>query len=67
MARLAARWFQGWTWYAESGFSPPAPEPGYPMQRPASAGALRAVPEARSERGEPHFVLLFGGSRAARR
>jgi hypothetical protein len=63
LSRLAARYVDGWTWYARSGYSPPAPEPGFPMSRPVAVQAccidLRAS-------AAPRFGLLFGTAAGGR-
>jgi hypothetical protein len=63
LSRLATRYVDGWTWYARNGYSPPAPEPGYPMSRPVAVQAccieLRRAPT-------PRFVLLFGAGASGR-
>jgi hypothetical protein len=63
LSRLATRYVDGWTWYARNGYSPPAPEQGYPMSRPVAVQAccieLRRAPT-------PRFVLLFGAGASGR-
>jgi hypothetical protein len=63
LSRLATRYVDGWTWYAASGYSPPAPEPGYPMTRPV---AVRACCIELRGRGAPRFALLFGAGAGGR-
>lgn len=63
LSRLATRYVDGWTWYARAGYSPPAPEPGFPMARPAALPACcitLAGPPA------PRFALLFGAAAGGR-
>lgn len=59
LSRLATRYVDGWTWYAHAGYSPPAPEPGFPASRrlPAAACCI----ELRGGRA-PRFALLFGAA-----
>ena len=60
LSRLATRYVDGWTWYARSGYSPPAPEPGFPATR------RPPVRECCIELGRPaapRFALLFGAHR----
>jgi hypothetical protein len=66
LSRLAARYVDGWTWYARAGYSPPAPEPGFPMSRPVPAREccieLRGSPSPAASR----FGLLFGAGTGGR-
>src|SRR3954467_12319599 len=58
LARLAARYFEGWKWYAANGYTPPAAEPGFPLAR-ARAGQRRARPSLAACGCVPRFALLF--------
>jgi hypothetical protein len=63
LSRLATRYVDGWTWYARSGYSPPAPEPGFPVTRTAPVQACCI------ELDRPHaprFALLFGATAGGR-
>jgi len=64
LSRLAARYVEGWTWYARSGYSPPAPEPGFPMSRPAPVQAACCIDLRGS--AAPRFALLFGAAAGGR-
>ena len=64
LSRLAARYVDGWTWYARSGYSPPAPEPGFPMRRPAALQPVCCIDLRGS--AAPRFVLLFGAAAGGR-
>jgi hypothetical protein len=64
LSRLAARYVDGWTWYARSGYSPPAPEPGFPMSRPAAVQAACCIDLRAS--AAPRFGLLFGTAAGGR-
>jgi hypothetical protein len=59
-SRLATRYVDGWTWYARAGYSPPAPEPGFPMTRQAPPQPC-CIELGRT--AEPRFALLFGAAR----
>ena len=59
LSRLATRYVDGWTWYARAGYSPPAPEPGFPMSR--SIVEQPCCIELRGTRA-PRFALLFGAA-----
>jgi hypothetical protein len=59
LSRLATRYIDGWTWYARAGYSPPAPEPGFPVTR--SIVETPCCIELRGTR-EPRFALLFGAA-----
>jgi hypothetical protein len=63
-SRLIARYVDGWTWYARSGYSPPAPEPGFPMSRPAALQPACCIDLRRS--AAPRFGLLFGTAAGGR-
>jgi hypothetical protein len=55
LARLAARYFEGWKWYAANGYLPPAAEAGFPLARArAVGGGARRLPSC-----VPRFALLF--------
>ena len=58
LARLAARWFEGWKWYAANGYLPPAAEPGFPFAR-ARVGHPRARRSLAACSCVPRFALLF--------
>ena len=60
LSRLATRYVDGWTWYARSGYSPPAPEPGFPVTRQIPPQAC-CIELGRS--AAPRFALLFGAAR----
>jgi hypothetical protein len=64
LSRLATRYVDGWTWYARSGYSPPAPEPGFPMRRPVAVQAACCIDLRGS--AAPRFVLLFGAAAGGR-
>ena len=65
LSRLATRYVDGWTWYARSGYSPPAPEPGFPMsRRPAVVQAACCIDLRGSS--APRFGLLFGAAAGGR-
>jgi hypothetical protein len=64
LSRLATRYMDGWTWYARSGFSPPAPEPGFPMSRPVAVQAACCIDLRGS--ATPRFALLFGTAAGGR-
>jgi hypothetical protein len=66
-SRMVTRYVDGWTWYARSGWAPPAPEPGYPMRRPA-ADAEPCCIELRGSApaSAPRFALLFGAAAGGR-
>jgi len=64
LSRLAARYVDGWTWYARSGYSPPAPEPGFPMRRPVAVQAACCIDLGKS--AAPRFGLLFGTAAGGR-
>jgi|GEM_PF-5177722 len=55
-SRLATRYVDGWTWYARSGYSPPAPEPGFPVTRQIPPQPC-CIELGRS--AAPRFALLF--------
>ena len=57
LSRLATRYVDGWTWYARAGYSPPAPEPGFPVSRELPVAACCI--DLRAGR-TPRFALLFG-------
>ena len=57
LSRLTTRYVDGWTWYARAGYSPPAPEPGFPVSRELPAAACCI--DLRAGRA-PRFALLFG-------
>ena len=59
-SRLATRYVDGWTWYARAGYSPPAPEPGFPVTRKAPPQPC-CIELGRS--AAPRFALLFGAAR----
>jgi len=65
LSRLATRYVDGWTWYARSGYSPPAPEPGFPLQRPAELQAACCITLA-GPPPAPRFALLFGAAAGGR-
>ena len=64
LSRLATRYMDGWTWYARSGYSPPAPEPGFSMRRPAALQPVCCIDLRGS--AAPRFVLLFGAAAGGR-
>ena len=64
LSRLATRYVDGWTWYARSGYSPPAPEPGFPISRPAAVQAACCI-DLRGP-ATPRFGLLFGTAAGGR-
>ena len=64
LSRLAARYVDGWTWYARSGHSPPAPEPGFPMSRTVPVQAACCI-DLRGP-ATPRFALLFGAAAGGR-
>lgn len=63
--RLVTRYVDGWTWYACSGYSPPAPEPGYPMSRRPVAVQAACCIDLRGS-AAPRFGLLFGTAASGR-
>jgi hypothetical protein len=59
---LWRRYIDGWTWYAASGLTPPAPEAAFPLAR------VRPRPVARRAAApciHHPLELLFGGTAAA--
>ena len=64
LSRLVTRYVDGWTWYARAGYSPPAPEPGFPMGRPVPVQAARCIDLRGS--AAPRFALLFGAAAGGR-
>ena len=64
LSRLVTRYVDGWTWYARTGYSPPAPEPGFPMSRPVAVQAACCIDLRGS--AAPRFVLLFGAAAGGR-
>jgi len=64
LSRLATRYVDGWTWYARSGYSPPAPEPGFPMRREPAPQAACCITLAGPP--APRFALLFGAAAGGR-
>jgi len=60
LSRLVTRYVDGWTWYARSGGTPPAPEASFPARR---IGAFATRPAAvRRRECQPRFALLFGAA-----
>ncbi|HVG44037.1 MAG TPA: hypothetical protein VM890_04880 [Longimicrobium sp.] len=64
LSRLATRYVDGWMWYARSGYSPPAPEPGFPLSRPVPVQAACCIDLRGS--AAPRFGLLFGTAAGGR-